>query len=277
MKLLFVYDMLPEHDLHWRDGLWAALHELEKEWEVEYLNIAVNKDWKDTILHRQVDFVLGWGNSSSPFFYQLRIVSVGGQGGWCFGGGDINDPQLEIFPVVFVENQSHLIKPNFKLAFGTNTNVFFPRPLPKLIDALYPAAFARWKHQEIFAEICKNENLKGLAVGYIQRNNPDESMEIIKECLDRGVGVLDWIPAESLALLYNMSKEVIITADPQGGCERTVLEAKASGVPVKLVTSSQKLLDLGKLIPQEVREYWNHIKYAEALKKGINEVLSNGR
>jgi glycosyltransferase involved in cell wall biosynthesis len=185
----------------------------------------------------------------------------------------LNDPMLDVFDVVFVENFVDMIKPNFKHAFGTNTDLFFNQHQPKIIDALYPAAFARWKHQEIFAGICQKEQLKGLAVGYIQKNNLEESLGLVAECVTKGVAVMDWIPPESLNNLYNMSKEVIITADAMGGSQRTVLEAKACGTPVRIVSNSAKLLELDKLTPEEVVKEWNHIKYAEALKKGIEGCL----
>ena len=277
IKLLFVYDLLPEHDLFWRDGLWAALKELEKEWEVTYLNIAKEEDWEKKWwdLEGKNDFVLGWGGTGSPHFLKVWANGIGGKGGWCFGGGNINEERLEKFPVVFVENESQLIKPNFRHAFGTNTDLFKTLQQPIIIDALYPAAFAYWKHQEQFAVICEQENLKGLAVGYIQRNNPQESYELVSACVAREVAVMDWVPAESLVWLYNASKEVIITADASGGSERAVLEAKACGVPVRVVSDSEKLHVLNKLSTEEVRTEWNHIKYASKLKEGIREVLSH--
>lgn len=270
MKLLFVYDLPPEHELFWQDGLWAALVELRKDWDIEYLNIQLYRDWKERIVKTTADFTLGWGSPTSPHF--LPIYAKLSKGGWCFGGGDINNENLEKLGVVFVENQSQLIKPNFRHAFGTNTDLFFDRNQPKIIDALYPAAFANWKHQEVFAQYCQENNLKGLAVGYIQKDNLAESMELINECISRGVAVMDWIPYQSLALLYNMSKEVIITADASGGCERAILEAKASSVPLKVISTSQKLLDLARLSEAEVREKWNHLEYARKLKEGILEI-----
>jgi glycosyltransferase involved in cell wall biosynthesis len=274
MKLLFVYSLPPEHAFYWVDGLWAALQELGREWDITYLNRWDDPNWV-TKLHEKrnnVDFVLGWGAAEDSFLIPLW----GANAGLCFGGGDLNNEWLGKLGVVFVENESQLIKSNFKQAFGTNTNLFGEQSQPKLIDALYPAAFASWKHQEIFADICQKENLKGLAVGYIQENNMSESMGLASECINKGVAVMNWIPAESLAFLYNMSKEVIITADPSGGCERTILEAKACGIPVRVVSESQKLHDWNKLTPEEVRTDWNHVKYAEALKKGINESLRHG-
>jgi glycosyltransferase involved in cell wall biosynthesis len=271
MRLLFIYDMPPEHALHLRDGLWAALKELKKEWEVKELNLAVDKlEWVLPWVE-PYDFILGWGGNTSQV--ASNIATLSDKKGLCFGGGDIDDPILDKFDVVFVENKVDLIKPNFKHAFGTNRALFVPRPAPKIIDALYPAAFANWKHQEIFAEICQKEKLKGLAVGYIQQNNLEESQALVKECIDQGVAVMDWIPARALAGLYNMSKEVIITADEFGGSQRTVLEAKASGVPVRIVSESPKLLELQDLTSKEVFEKWNQYTYAEALKKGIEECV----
>ena len=37
LKILFVFDH--EYPHLWRDGLWAALKILEKDWDIEYLNL----------------------------------------------------------------------------------------------------------------------------------------------------------------------------------------------------------------------------------------------
>lgn len=269
-KILFVYDMPPEHALHWRDGLYGALKELEKEWEVEYINIQTTNDWRIRIANSR-DFVLGWGGTGSPHFFHVSTKL--NRGGWCFGGGDINNDKLDKFGIVFVENVAQLIKPHFSLAFGTNTSTFYEMSQPKIFDAIYPAAFANWKHQEKFADICEREKLKGLAVGYKQVDNEEESIHLMNYCLIKGVAVMDWVPAKSLNYLYNMSREVIITADQFGGCERAILEAKACGVSVRVVSDSQKLLDLGKLTTQEVQQNWNHFEYARKLKQGIETIL----
>lgn len=273
-KLLVVYEMPIQHEMFWDDGLAAALRVLGKDWEVLYLNSAREgweKRWWD--LQNKADFVLGWGGPSSKHFNKLYARAVAGRAGWCFGGGDLNEEMLDKFPVVFVEVKEYLIKPNFKLAFGTNTDLFRNLNTPKIIDALYPAAFANWKEQIKFAEICRIENLKGLCVGYIQQNNPDESFKIIDEVTKLGTSVMDWVHPSTLTWIYNMSKEVIVTANASGGSERAVLEAKACEVPVRLATSSPKLLELGKLSSQEVQENFNHHTYAKQLKEGIEACM----
>lgn len=273
MKLLFVYQMPPEHEIYWRDGLWAATKVLEQDWEITRLNVWDNPDWEEEFYRSDADFFLGWGSVVSPHF--MAFVVKGDEAGWCIGGGNPYSKDYEKFKVVFVENKSYLVQPNFRLAFGTNTELFRPLPQPKILDALYPAAFAAWKHQEIFAQICKDEGLKGLAVGYIQLNNLDESLFLLEACTTRGVGVMDWVPNNSIVYLYNMSKEVIITADTSGGCERAILEAKACNVPVRLVSDSEKLHEWNKLTHEEVVKDWNHVEYARMLREGINEVTSN--
>ncbi len=271
MKLLFVYQMPPEHEIYWRDGLWAALKTLEKDWEIKYLNVWDNPQWEEEFT--DADFTLGWGSPNSPHF--TKTLERGSKAGWCIGGGTPLREEYDKFGVVFVENSSYLVKPHFRLAFGTNTELFRPLPQPKIIDAFYPAAFAAWKHQEIFAQICQDEGLRGLAVGYIQPNNLEESLSLLGACTSRGVGVMDWIPNSAIVHLYNMSKEVIITADADGGCERAILEAKACGVPVRVVSDSAKLHKWNSYTSEEIIRDWNHIEYARMLREGINEVTSD--
>lgn len=274
-KLLFVYQMPPEHAFYWRDGLYGALKELEKDWEVKYLNVWENPSWEEEFMKYDADFTLGWGGVSSPHF--PKVYAKLSKGGWCLGGGSPNDSQYDKFGVVFVENESYLVKPNYRLAFGTNTDTFYEFSQPKMFDAIYPAAFANWKHQELFADICERENLRGLAVGYKQEQNEEESIHLMNYCLVKGVAVMDWVPANSLNYLYNMSKEVIITADASGGCERAILEAKAVGLPVRVVSNSEKLHKWNSYSREEIRDKWNHVEYARMLREGINEVIANGK
>lgn len=254
MKLAFGMKMNPDHKVHWKDGLWAAL------------NILIDEGWE--MGTDNPDFRLFWGNPKD---------APPEADGLCYGGGPMTKDLLKGFKVVFVESYELLElvpHPNAYWAFGTNTKLFKPMDQPKIIDALYPAAFAKWKHHEKFAGICIREDKKGLAVGFMQPDNPDEVKKLVEVCVKNGVAVMDWIPTESLVHLYNMSKEVIVTADTQGGSQRTVLEAKACGVPVRIASESPSLLELKDLTRDDVLNKWSERNYAEALKEGISSVLA---
>lgn len=272
-KLLFLYDMAPEYEVQWKDGLWAALSILKSNFFLTTANIETDR-YEDKL--DKADFILGWGGSTSRIALLLANLNTNIPKGLCFGGGDIQQEILDDFSVVFVENKIDLIKPHFRHAFGTNTDVFYPMiAQPKIIDAIYPASFARWKRQEKFAKICEAEGLKGLAVGIVQKNNQEESWNMMEHCIARGVAVMDQVPYETMAYLYNMSKQVILTADENGGSQRAVLEAKACRVPIRIESDSRKLLELGELSEDEVINNWNHESYAEALTKGIKECLKS--
>jgi hypothetical protein len=58
-----------------------------------------------------------------------------------------------------------------------------------------------------------------------------------------------------------------------GGCQRTVLEAKACGVPVALNSDSSKLTELQNLTREDILKDWSEESYAKKLKKGIENVL----
>lgn len=73
--------------------------------------------------------------------------------------------------------------------------------------------------------------------------------------------------------LINASETVYVAADVNGGCQRTVLEAKACGIPVEVDSDSPKLLELKDLTREEVLEKWSEEAYAERLKIGIEEIL----
>lgn len=275
MRILFVYDLIKEHDIYWRDGLYEALNLLKKDYEIKTLNLAVGGEYQP-----ECDLVLGWGslNSKVVHFILSTFNHSKVNFGLCFGGGTVSLPTGKEFDVIFAESKVDLdyFKSqgyNSFQAFGTNTKFFKPDPLqPKIIDALYPASFALWKHQEIFSDICERNGWRGLAVGYFQPNNTRETESLTNYCRAKGVAVADWVPSSALVGLYNMSKRVVITADWDGGGQRTVLEAKACDVPVEVYSHSPKLLELKDLTRADVLSNWSEASYAERLKEGIESV-----
>ncbi len=256
MKIAFVYDV---DDNYWRDGLWAALNLLNKRWEISFYNLH-----NGAIPSGKFDFFLVWGALSSR---QAKMVSLlEGKKGICLAGGKLNDPLIHSFDVVFAETLwqiKELRKINIDAvrAFGTNTDLFKPiKGYPKVWDAIYPAAFAKWKRHELFV---KKPGFK-LAVGYIQPNGVER--ECVDICERNGVMVLPQVTPNVLARLYNASRKVIITSDIWGGGERAVLEGLASGLHVEVEPDNPKLVEL---LAEQQEHLLTHIDYAKALRGGI--------
>jgi len=263
-KVLFVYDH--QYPDLWRDGLWAALKELEDDFDITWWNLA-----KDELMAKtDQDFVLGWGGFNSFVDVTLREQMYDRKKGLCIGGNAFPPAHTDQYDVLFYETEWYRPQiehhPNPIHAFGVNTDIYRPLEASKhvrIFDWLTVGAFADWKRQE---RILNKDGIK-MAVGEIQKGNPDESNRIVTTLLAGGCACSDMVNPETLAYLYNFSRRVYIPADLNGGGERAVLEARACGVPVEVESDNPKLQEL------LTSPIWSHHYYAEQLRKGIESCL----
>ena len=264
-KITFVYNI--DNEIYWQDGLREALRLLENDFDIDYFNLATAKSsvpvYKDSV-------ILVWGAFDS---LQSKIVATAQfhpsvKKAICFAGGAINHPLAHKYDLIFVEEEWTMrefkkIGIKTKLAFGTNTKLFKPMDLPKRWDCIYPAAFALWKRHDKFVEYVKGK--KALAVGYMQPNGHER--ECYEICLKNGIDVLPRVTPDVLVYLYNMSKEVVVTADVYGGGQRTILEALACGIKVNKSLLNERLLSVyeGGLLTE--------VDYYKSLKEGLCELV----
>jgi hypothetical protein len=112
-------------------------------------------------------------------------------------------------------------------------------------------------------------NLPGsrIAIGEIQKGNPQESLGIVAKLLAHGVMVSDMVEPEQLAEMYRMSNTIYIPADIFGGGERAVLEGRACGIDVQIESDNPKLQEL------LTSPLYNDEYYYIQLKKGVEECL----
>lgn len=264
-KILFVYDH--EYPDTWRDGLWAALKLLEKDYEIAWYNLHGITEGSE-VLDQFSDhdyFILGWGAFGSRVDRFMQILS--GKKGLCIAGNALPPLTRHIYDVLFYETDWYKPQiadhPNIIKAFGVNTDIYRPRKLPKVWDFLTVGAFAAWKRQHLLT----NKHGRRLAVGQIQQGNLQESMIIVHSLVTGGCMVSDMVEPEELAQLYNRSRCVYIPANIDGGGERAVLEARACGIPVEVEHDNEKLIEL------MVAPIPNHHIYAMRLKEGIESCL----
>jgi len=276
-KLLFVYDI--EDEDYWKDGLWAAIELLKKDFEIFTYNLADNKspktpdgppfpdsDWN-------TDFTLGWGAFGSHVDKWLQHHPF--RKGLCLAG--YAPYQGQKYNILFyeVENWSKewLRQQGYQgkitHAFGVNTDIFqelgigYDETYPKIFDYLTVGSFAAWKRQEL---ICAKFGTK-MAIGQIQKNNMGESINIIGNLLLGYCGVSDEVLPEKLVEFYNAERTVFIPADINGGGERAVLEARACGVEAEIMDDNPKLKEL------LTSPIWDQKYYKKKLKEGILSVL----
>jgi glycosyltransferase involved in cell wall biosynthesis len=221
MKIAFVWDDLGKYE--WRDGLWAAMKYLENEYDVQYF-IEDERAVKDY----SPDIIFCWGPLDHRWdkFYSLKKPMF-----LFFAGGTVDHPNSGLFKTIFVESGAHeqyfnLVGVHCQRAFGTNDALFKPRPIEKKFDAIFPATYALWKRQELLADALGS---KVLMCGPIQDT---VEKDIIEKCWNNKAIAVGFIPPSTLSYFYNASSCCVVPTDRNGGSQRVVLEAMASGIPV---------------------------------------------
>ena len=266
IALVWYWDRASEILPNWRDGLRAALEELERQgheivWFLDKKIPDINSRW---------DAILFWDDSNSGFFEHVDSYDCGK------GIFLTTDPQnfdnLRKLDVVFCESEPiydsvraqgiHAVR-----AFGTDTDFYTWSERKKTIPYFYPATFSLWKKQSSIAHLGKELT----CIGTVQ---PDGVSELA-ECLKMGVKVEEgYFPAEKIKSYYQRAEKVIIPAIH--GSERTCLEAMACGIRPEVnrenvrTYSYIKELDASGLTPREfVVKNYSAKQYASAILKGI--------
>jgi len=236
-----------------KDGILRSFAHLRDDygWETRFFKLA--KQETGSLVHPYVTFqycddvvseVLMWEPDAILLFCDLSFPEIGrlGESGipiaMCFTGG-MFDQYEDVPDIIFVESRVYYDRfkshgKNVRRAFGTNQDIFHPvKGQPKIFDACYPATMARWKRTELFAEAMGS---RGIGCGYFQTGEED----VWQNYLKWGTALLHHQNAESINLIYNMSKTCVVAAASDGGCQRTVLEAMAVGIPVIAMADSDK-------------------------------------
>ena len=270
LKILFIFDHKYSNLL--RDGLWAALKILDEDFNIDRYNL-YEENYELVFDFKKYDFILGWGAFGSPVdqaMVTIKNLVKGTPLGLCLAGNASPIPTANIYDVIFYETdwvKENYLKPvtaNLVHAFGVNTDIYNKwEEAPIIWDWLSVGSFAYWKRHE---RIIAKSGTK-LVVGEIQRDNWQESFDIISNLLLAGVGVSDMLYPTKLRNIYNCSQNIYIPADINGGGERCVLESRACGRPVEVEPDNPKLEELvnGQIFDQHY--------YAGQLKKGIQICL----
>ncbi len=281
MKVAFICDLPKDHFPFWNDGLRAALRFLEEkhEWEIDIHNVQDSYSPATVAIRidpSKYDVGIFWGALTNPM---CRYRAFGKQV-LCFAGGPTYSPEIHNFDLILAESQHDLkdfkrFGVNVVQAFGTNTDLFKPMPeQPKIYQYVYPAAFAKWKHHEKFAEYVKidpNVYKPSLAFGYMQPSGWEK--ECYEVCQKASIAVMPQVPYEVMPYILTAAEFVYVGADYMGGCQRTILEAKACDIEVVVDSDSPKLLELKDLSHEEVVSGWDHKTYAKEIKKAIETIL----
>ena len=267
-KILFVYDH--KNPKHWMDGLWAALNLLEKDFEIQKVNLQDTKE-KGHIKPNKppFDFVLGWGAFGSEVDLYMAWVDEQPKG-LCIAG-NVNPPKgANKYNILFYETKWYRSQIDFHdniwQAFGVNTDLFNTIDIstPVVWDYIGVGALANWKRWDRMTKKQGNR----LVVGEYQKENEEESLAIAQNLLREGVMVSDSVHPFDLVNFYHWSRTLYIPADVTGGGERAILEARSCGLEVEIEDDNDKLRELLDCdIP-------SHHDYYKQLKKGIERCIS---
>ena len=233
LRVDFLWQGVSEpHNLeHWNDGLRLAMRYVSEVHDVSY-----KEPWDELT----GDIILYWeapctiNGSNAPHFIKVRGTKKPKIN--LFAGGPVTQENTEGFDLFLLEsqiNEEEFTKYGRKWmrAFGVNDEIFKPVNVQKTFDGFMQATFAGWKRQPLFAEALGK---KGLLCGRYQEHEPypfTGSSQSVQ---------LPEMPYEAVNLLINASHCVVNTAEFWGGGQRCTLEAMAAGVPVIVMSDSQK-------------------------------------
>jgi glycosyltransferase involved in cell wall biosynthesis len=271
MVISFVWN--DKNRIGWDDGLMKALDLLPYEvtvYDYYELDKALRGDiimWWSDLTHKQHEVL---EKTKKP---KLLFLA---------GGPHITEKAKQ-WDYIFTETEHdyRFIKEtgvSTEIAFGTNTEIFYPENQPKIWDAIFPASYAKWKRQDLFSTAVKD---KGLTCGHIQ---PNSDRDCYKVCVENGTLALPEVRREVLRGLYNASRCTLITSDKRGGSDRTVLESMACNIPVIVMKDARDLIHyvtesgFGKVCEptiSEVRKAVQEVKEKKWGSEGREYVLKN--
>jgi len=290
-KIDFLWFGYNQRKDHWRDGLWAAMQILEKEYDVEY------KEPTDEV--REDALVLFWEapctiNGSNADWYN-RVHNLPNKKILLFAGGPLKQEWVKNFDCVVVEsqiNKDECIEMGIPhaTAFGVNTDIFKPTKAKKKWLASAHGTCASWKRQWLLCQALGED-----ACVFGQRQATDSRP--FDECEKCNSVVIDEVPYNKVNTMLNQSQVSVNCADFWGGGQRATLEAMACDIPVVVMKDSPKNREyieesgIGLIVdpqPERIaeavhelngtsggRDYvlskWTHKHYADSLRAIISE------
>lgn len=301
MKIAFIWQGLKGRYGKWEDGLYAALKILGKEHEVRYFDFPLT-----TLEKFNPDVVLYW---EAPVTQRGKdaenwqaVCALPYKKCLLFAGGPLKSFDVKDFDLVFVESQINVDDCDregipYKRAFGVNTQIFKPSPLPekKKYDAFLQATFAEWKRHALFAQAVGSR-------GAVAGRRQEHDMNGYLACVKSGVHIFEEQSAREIRQLINQSYCVLNTSEFWGGGQRATLEAMACAVPVIVMEDSPKNCefvrqsgggiislptkesvqeaiehckltnDMGIKGYEYVQNYWTEFDYARDLLEGIKSI-----
>lgn len=260
---------------NWHDGFTAAMRLIAAEHDVTWLNVHPLAPGHQSAAARmfECDFLLvksnfGWIPDVAYMKQDLRVGRRPPVGLMISGSITPDALDLRRFDVLFYETEWYrptIAKhPQVVHAFGIDTDVMKPPRGEgggeRDIDWLMVGRPASFKHPEaLLAQ-------KGTRMLVGEIHGAGEQVATLEAS---GVLVRDFVGYDELADIYGRARVLLVAAELQGGGERSILEARACGVEVQLLSDNPKLKEL---VGGPV---YSHRYYAAQLSEGIDSVVNS--
>ncbi len=234
LKVAFIWQGITGRYGIWKDGLWAAMKQIEKVHDVTYHEPTDEIPEDAIVLYWEAPCTIK-GKDSANY---KRVRDLPNKKALLFAGGPLESDLVEGFDHVFVESKINAEECErmgipYSTAFGINEEIFKPKTITKLYDGMHHGTCASWKRQWLVGEALRD---KGLVVGRYQETDTKP----FDECKKFGATVLPEHEPIDICTLLNASFTCVQTSDYWGGGQRCTLEALACNVPVVCMKDSPK-------------------------------------